>query len=108
MSSTPNRRDVLKAGGAAAAAGLAWSAALGAAAVAGAAAAAGDKPAKATAAAPPAIPSAAARRPFKKAVMYGMIGEGKTVLDKFRILKDCGFDGVEMDSPTGLNRDDIK
>jgi L-ribulose-5-phosphate 3-epimerase len=108
MSSTPNRRDVLKAGGAAAAAGLAWSAALGAAALAADAPAAGDKPAKATAAAPPATPSAAARRPYKKAVMYGMIGEGKTVLDKFRILKDCGFDGVEMDSPTGLNRDDIK
>jgi hexulose-6-phosphate isomerase len=31
--------------------------------------------------------------------MYGMIAEGKTVADKFKLLKDCGFDGVEMDSP---------
>jgi L-ribulose-5-phosphate 3-epimerase len=110
MNPTPNRRDVLKAGGATAA-GLAWSAALGLAAERAAAAdapAAGDKPAKADAAASPATPSPGARRPFKKAVMYGMIGEGKTVTEKFRILKDCGFDGVEMDSPTGLNRDDIK
>jgi hexulose-6-phosphate isomerase len=97
MNPTPNRRDVLKAGGAAAvaAAALSWSAAVGSEALAAA-----DAPA--------ATPSPGAKRPFKKAVMYGMISEGKTVLEKFRILKDCGFDGVEMNSPTDLPRDDIK
>jgi hexulose-6-phosphate isomerase len=109
MNPTPNRRDVLRAGGAAAAA-AALSSALGPAArtVAAADAPAGEKLAKAEA--PDAAPARAPgeRRPYKKAVMYGMIGEGKTVMEKFRVLKDCGFDGVEMDSPTGLNRDDIK
>jgi len=112
MNPTPNRRDVLKAGGAAAsAAALAWSA-LGPAAL-GAADVADSKTPKSGAAASPAesatpTQSPGARRPFKKAVMYGMISEGKTVLDKFRILKECGFDGVEMDSPTSLPRDEIK
>jgi len=41
------------------------------------------------------------KRSIKKAVMWGMIGAGNTVLEKFQILKDAGFDGVEMDSPDG-------
>ncbi|HDP34547.1 MAG TPA: sugar phosphate isomerase/epimerase [Candidatus Hydrogenedentes bacterium] len=32
---------------------------------------------------------------IKKAVKYGMIGEGKTPLDKLTLLKDLGYDGVE-------------
>ncbi len=40
---------------------------------------------------------------LKKAVKYGMIGEGKTVLDKFELIKKLGFEGVEIDSPSGLN-----
>lgn len=32
---------------------------------------------------------------IKKAVKYGMIGEGKTPLEKLQLLKDIGFDGVE-------------
>jgi len=32
-----------------------------------------------------------------------MIGEGKTVLDKFELVKKLGFEGVEIDSPSGLN-----
>ncbi|MSR55324.1 MAG: sugar phosphate isomerase/epimerase [Gemmataceae bacterium] len=40
---------------------------------------------------------------LKKAVKYGMIGEGKTVLDKFELVKKLGFEGVEIDSPSGLN-----
>jgi len=39
--------------------------------------------------------------------MYGMVGGGSTIEDKFRILKDTGFQGVEMDSPTSLKMDDI-
>jgi len=40
---------------------------------------------------------------LRKAVKYGMIGEGKTVQDKFELIKKIGFEGVEIDSPSGLN-----
>ena len=33
---------------------------------------------------------------LKKAVGYGMVKEGKTPLEKFQLLKDLGFDGVEV------------
>jgi L-ribulose-5-phosphate 3-epimerase len=45
-----------------------------------------------------------ARKPkLKKAVKYGMVGPGKTVREKFDLLKTLGFDGVEIDSPSNLN-----
>jgi len=40
---------------------------------------------------------------LKKAVKYGMIGEGKTVQDKFELIKKIGFEGVEIDRPSKLN-----
>lgn len=43
-------------------------------------------------------------RTLKKAVMIGMVGEGETILDKFKILKDTGFRGVEMDSPSKIDK----
>jgi L-ribulose-5-phosphate 3-epimerase len=43
------------------------------------------------------------RVPLKKAVKYGMIGAGKTVQEKFELIKSLGFQGVEIDSPSGLN-----
>lgn len=46
-------------------------------------------------------------RTLKKAVMYGMCADGKTVLEKFKILVDCGFDGVEMDSPSKIDPSEI-
>lgn len=53
-------------------------------------------------------PSAStSKRTLKKAVMYGMIGEGKTVVERFAILKDCGFQGVEMDSPSKIPTDEV-
>jgi hexulose-6-phosphate isomerase len=57
-------------------------------------------------AAPKAAPSGA-KRTLKKAVMFGMIGEGASVLEKFQILRDAGFDGVEMDSPSKIPGDEI-
>ena len=36
---------------------------------------------------------------LKKAVKYTMICEGKTVQDKFELIKKIGFEGVEIDSP---------
>ena len=43
------------------------------------------------------------RSPFKLSLKYGMVGEGKTVLDKFRLLAELGYDGVELDSPSDLD-----
>lgn len=43
------------------------------------------------------------KRSIKKAVKYGMIGEGANVGEKFAIARECGFDGVEMDSPSDLD-----
>ena len=54
-----------------------------------------------------ASPLRRAPRTLKKAVMYGMIGEGETVEDRFNILLECGFEGVEMDSPTKIPMDEI-
>jgi L-ribulose-5-phosphate 3-epimerase len=36
-----------------------------------------------------------------------MIADGNSVLEKFQILKGLGFDGVELDSPNGLDRQEI-
>ena len=53
-------------------------------------------------------PESKPKRTLKKAVMFGMIGEGSTLAEKFKVLKDSGFDGVEADSPTDLNIDDMR
>lgn len=46
-------------------------------------------------------------RPYKKAVMYGMLTEGKGVMERFRILNEAGFDGVEMDGPSKIDPEEI-
>jgi L-ribulose-5-phosphate 3-epimerase len=48
------------------------------------------------------------KRPIKKAVMWDMIKGGKSVRDRFDILKEAGFDGVEMNSPGGPPNDEIR
>lgn len=40
---------------------------------------------------------------LKKAVKFGMIKEGKSVKEKFELIKSLGFQGVEIDSPSSLN-----
>lgn len=87
-----NRREFIKAGGASAAA-----VALGGIA----------NPSPAAQPAAAAVPAAAPRRPYKKAIMYGMLTEGKGVMERFKILKDAGFDGVEMDGPSKIDPDEI-
>ena len=47
------------------------------------------------------------RRKYKKAVKIGMVGEGDTIHDKFRLLKELGFDGVELDSPSDLDLEEV-
>ena len=50
---------------------------------------------------------ASPRRRIKKALKYGMIGAGSTVLEKFQLAAEVGFDGVEMDSPNGLDTAEV-
>jgi hexulose-6-phosphate isomerase len=40
---------------------------------------------------------------LKKAVKFGMIGEGASVEEKFALIKSLGFEGVEMDSPSDVD-----
>ncbi|MFO1019184.1 MAG: sugar phosphate isomerase/epimerase family protein [Planctomycetales bacterium] len=48
------------------------------------------------------------KRPqLKKAVKFGMIGIQGSVEEKFNLIKSLGFEGVEMDSPSGINRDEV-
>ncbi|NJN26153.1 MAG: sugar phosphate isomerase/epimerase [Cyclobacteriaceae bacterium] len=44
---------------------------------------------------------------IKKCLKYGMIKEDLTILDKFKLLKDVGFDGVELDSPNNLEMKEV-
>lgn len=40
---------------------------------------------------------------LRKAVKYGMIGPGKSIREKFDLIKAIGFEGVEIDSPSDLD-----
>ncbi len=40
---------------------------------------------------------------IKKGIGFGMIKEELSLLDKFKLVKDLGFDGVEFDSPVDFN-----
>jgi L-ribulose-5-phosphate 3-epimerase len=44
---------------------------------------------------------------IKKALKYGMIGEGATAAEKFAAAKAAGFDGVELDSPGDLDSAEV-
>ena len=44
---------------------------------------------------------------FKKCLKFGMVKEDLSIMDKFKLLKDLGFDGVELDSPNDLNRNEV-
>src|SRR5262245_24699911 len=45
---------------------------------------------------------------FKKAVKIGMVKAGSTLLEKFQLLKELGFDGVELDSPSNVTVEEAK
>ncbi len=47
------------------------------------------------------------RPKVKKCLKFGMVREELSILDKFKLLKDIGFDGVEMDSPNELANREI-
>ena len=44
---------------------------------------------------------------IKKSLKFGMIKEELSVLDKFKLVKDLGFHGVELDSPNDLQEKEI-
>jgi L-ribulose-5-phosphate 3-epimerase len=49
----------------------------------------------------------AARPMIKKSLKWGMVKEDLSIMDKFKLLKDLGFDGVELDTPNDLNMKEI-
>lgn len=53
--------------------------------------------------------SDSADRPHRlcKAVKFSMIHENLSIEDKFKLVLDLGFDGVELDSPSNLNRREV-
>ena len=44
---------------------------------------------------------------IKKSLKFGMIKEDLSILDKFKLVKDLGFDGIELDSPNDLDEKEI-
>jgi len=48
------------------------------------------------------------KRTIKKAVIIDMVRGGNTIRDKFQMLKDAGFDGVEMNYPGGPPVDEVR
>jgi hexulose-6-phosphate isomerase len=46
-------------------------------------------------------------RPIQKAVKFGMVHGDATIGEKFAILKELGYDGVELDSPGNFDHDDV-
>ena len=44
---------------------------------------------------------------LKKAVKIEMVAEGDSLQDKFGLLKELGFDGVELPSPNGWSIDEV-
>src|SRR4051812_5594337 len=48
--------------------------------------------------------ASAPKKRFRKAVKFGMIGEGKTITEKFELIKSLGFEGVEVNAPGGVDK----
>ncbi len=52
--------------------------------------------------------NAAGKKEFKKAVGYGMIkGDGLSVMDKFKLAREAGFEGIEMPGPNDLDDKEV-
>jgi hexulose-6-phosphate isomerase len=54
-----------------------------------------------------ASPPEASERSMKKAVKIEMVKDGETLEAKFRLLKELGFDGVELPSPNSWTVDEV-
>jgi len=44
----------------------------------------------------------------KKSLKWGMIKEDLTILEKFQLIKELGYDGIELDSPSDLDMSEVK
>ena len=55
----------------------------------------------------PGTPPMPKRPGMKKALKYDMIRVEGSVLDKFKLIKELGFDGVEPNSPSDLDRNEV-
>lgn len=44
---------------------------------------------------------------LKKGLVFGMIKEDLTLVDKFKVARDAGFDGIELNSPTEFSIPEI-
>ena len=44
---------------------------------------------------------------IKKSLKFGMIKEDLSILDKFKLVKDLGFHGIELDSPSEFDEKEI-
>ncbi len=51
--------------------------------------------------------TSAAPRAIKKSLKFGMVHTEGTILEKFKLLRAIGFHGVELDSPSDLDRDEV-
>ncbi len=56
----------------------------------------------------PALRRSGEPRVFKKALKIGMVQIEGSLTDKFKKLKEIGFDGVELDSPGGPKPDEVR
>ncbi len=54
-----------------------------------------------------AAPSASAEKKFKKSLKYGMVKTKDSMLDKFKMLVDVGFDGVELQAPNEYKLEEV-
>jgi L-ribulose-5-phosphate 3-epimerase len=53
----------------------------------------------------PTPPLPAKKRPIKKGLMWGAVPGAMTVLEKFKLIQQAGFEGVEIDS--GMNQEEV-
>src|SRR5690606_19180427 len=53
------------------------------------------------------LPVQGKARTLKKAVKLGMVEGDQPLVEKFKLLKEIGFDGVELDSPNPYRREDV-
>ena len=53
------------------------------------------------------VAAESAEQRMKKAVKFGMVKLDGSVLEKFKLLKELGFDGVELDAPSSLDRNEV-
>ena len=54
------------------------------------------------------LPKKIASNKLKKGLGFGMIREDLSILDKFKLVKDLGFDGIEFNSPVDFSIHELK